>query len=60
MIRIARSASRRFTANVVNVIIVIFRKPPLKESDWLILSEQLLGLQRNVFKCLEENICYKV
>lgn len=62
MIRIARSASRRLatTGKCYYCLCYIIRKPLLKESDWLKLSKQLLGLQENVFKCLEQNICYKV
>ncbi|XP_065910966.1 NBAS subunit of NRZ tethering complex-like isoform X2 [Dysidea avara] len=46
MIKIARTAAAK--------------KPPLKDSDWLSLSKQLLELQENTFTCLSQDTCYQV
>lgn len=36
------------------------RQPPVSESHWRMLLQDMLAMQQNVYTCLEPEACYEV
>lgn len=36
------------------------RQPPVSESHWRMLLQDMLTMQQNVYTCLESDACYEV
>lgn len=44
----------------INFYLSSSRQPPVSESHWKGLLQDILEMQQNVFKCLSADVCYEV